>query len=122
MKDLIYFKKRLEEERAKIEEELAETSIKNPKNPNDWQAVQPSDTAVDREPDPIDAADNIEDYEEAFSVTDVLEGRLLDINKALEAMQKGIYGKCNEGGELHDIGEDRLEANPAATTCIEHAK
>jgi RNA polymerase-binding transcription factor DksA len=122
MKDLIYFKKRLQEEKAKIEEELAETSVKNTKNTDDWQAVQPSDKAVDRESDPIDAANNIEDYEGAFSVTDVLEGRLLDINKALEAMQKGNYGKCEVGGTIHEIGEDRLEANPAATECIEHTK
>ncbi len=120
--DTKIFKSRLEEEKRKIEEELSETAVRNPKNKNDWQAVEPSDTAVDREADPIDAADNIEDYEEAFSVTDVLEGRLLDINKALEAIKKGTYGKCNSGDKPHDIGKDRLEANPAATTCIEHAQ
>lgn len=120
--DIKIFKSKLEEEKRKIEEELSETAIKNPKNKNDWQAVEPADTSVEREADPIDAADNIEDYEEAFSVTDVLEGRLLDINKALEAMQKGTYGKCDVGGKVHDIEKDRLEANPAAITCIEHAK
>ncbi|HBM45525.1 MAG: hypothetical protein UT05_C0010G0044 [Parcubacteria group bacterium GW2011_GWF2_38_76] len=121
MKDINYFKAKLEEEKRKIEEELSETSIKNPKNKNDWEAVLPTD-GDEREPDPNEAADNLEDYEAAFSVTDVLEARLLDINNALDAIKNGTYGKCNVGGTVHDIEEDRLEANPASITCTEHLK
>lgn len=121
MKDINILKSRLEEEKRKIEEELSEVAVKNPINKNDWEAKLPTD-GDEREPDPNEAADNIEGYEEAFSTTDVLEGRLLDINNALIAIQNGTYGKCTVGGEAHDIEDDRLEANPAAMTCTAHLK
>jgi len=40
------------------------------------------------------------------------------VEKALEKIANNTYGKCDVCGE--EIPEDRLEANPAALTCIEH--
>ena len=47
-----------------------------------------------------------------------LEVRLEQVNKALEKIENDTYGTCEKCGT--DIPEERLKANPAATTCIEH--
>ena len=70
--------------------------------------------------DPIDNADITEDFEEKIAVLKVLEERYLQIQKALAAIEEGTYGVCEVSGEA--ISEERLVANPSATTCIEHAK
>jgi DnaK suppressor protein len=47
------------------------------------------------------------------------EQKLLDdIEAALQRIEEGIYGKCLECGV--EIPFERLEANPAASYCIEH--
>lgn len=46
------------------------------------------------------------------------QDQLEKVEKALEAMEKGTYGKCLECGQ--DIQYERLEAIPYATTCVEH--
>jgi RNA polymerase-binding transcription factor DksA len=38
----------------------------------------------------------------------------------LGKIEAGTYGKCNACGE--EIPEARLDANPAALTCMEHTK
>ena len=45
--------------------------------------------------------------------------RQRDIKAALEKMDKGTYGTCEVCDE--PILKKRLEANPAARTCIAHA-
>ena len=42
----------------------------------------------------------------------------MEIDAALEKMEKGTYGICEVCNK--PIEEDRLEANPAAKTCKEH--
>jgi DnaK suppressor protein len=45
------------------------------------------------------------------------QGKLIDkIKSALERLDQGIYGICEECGE--EIGEKRLEARPVTTLCI----
>jgi RNA polymerase-binding transcription factor DksA len=48
-----------------------------------------------------------------------LQDSLRDVTKALEKLDEGTYGKCEECGE--EIAEPRLEAMPAARYCIKHA-
>jgi RNA polymerase-binding transcription factor DksA len=48
-----------------------------------------------------------------------LQDSLRDVTKALEKLDEGTYGKCEECGE--DIAEPRLEAMPSARYCIKHA-
>lgn len=114
-----YFKKKLEEEKKEIEAKLASISVKNPANKDDWEAV-PTKDVDEREPDLNEAADNIEDYETSYSLNDVLEKRLNEVKDALASIEKGNYGVCKIGGEDHLIESERLEANPAAKTCIKH--
>lgn len=45
------------------------------------------------------------------------QGKLIDkIKSALERLEQGIYGVCEECGE--EIAEKRLEARPVTTLCI----
>lgn len=119
--DINYFRKKLEEEKEKIEEELGSIGLRNPKNSSDWQAVYPEKEQEEKiEADPLDVADNIEDYQERFALTDVLEKRLNNVKSALVVLEKGTYGICKIGGKDHPIEHERLDANPAATTCINH--
>ncbi|MBI4919824.1 TraR/DksA C4-type zinc finger protein [Candidatus Azambacteria bacterium] len=52
------------------------------------------------------------------ALSDRLELRLRDVNGALEKIEKGTYGTCETCGA--EIPEDRLKANPAAKTDMEH--
>jgi RNA polymerase-binding transcription factor DksA len=62
-----------------------------------------------------DNATEIADFQATASTEVALEERLKEINSALERLKAGTYG-LTEDGEL--IPEDRLRANPAATTVI----
>ena len=112
-----YFKKKLLEEKKLLEKELSTIGRINPDNPKDWEAV-PVDT--DRDTDPNDKADNIEEYENNTAILKQLETQLLDVNDALMRIESGTYGVCIDGGE--QIGEGRLEANPSARTCSVHMR
>ena len=103
----------LEAERDALEEELAEHGKSVAGN---WQGTSTSDGV---EPDPNDAADNIEELATNVPLVGELEKRHKDIDKALTKMDKGTYGLCDVCKA--EIPMDRLEANPAATTCVAHA-
>lgn len=45
-----------------------------------------------------------------------LRNALTDVQRALEKLDEGTYGVCERCG--NPIGEARLEAMPAVTTCI----
>ena len=71
------------------------------------------------EPDPTDAADNIEELGVNIPLVAELEKRRKDIDDALEKMDKGTYGICEVSRE--PIPFKRLEADPAARTLLEYA-
>ncbi len=102
-------------ERDAVEEELA-THGRMQSDSGDWQG---SAAGQGMESDPIDAADQIEELVVNVPLVEELEKRHKDIVAALEKMEDGTYGIC-EGGE-EEIPFDRLEANPAARTCVAHA-
>ncbi len=110
------YKGKLLEEKDKLEAELKTVGRINPDNPSDWEAV-PSDVN-EREVDPNKMADNIEEYENNTAILKQLETQLLDVNVALEKIEKGTYGICEVSGDL--IEEGRLNANPAARTSMKH--
>ena len=111
------FKKRLESEKNLLEKELGMLGRKNPENPNDWEALPP-ETESEGEPDKNIAADMVEGFEKTVSVQGELEQRLSEIKEALKRIGDGTYGICKVCNK--EIEEERLLANPAATTCIEH--
>ena len=103
----------LEAEKDSLEEELAEYGKKVG---NDWEGTSES---KGEEADPTDAADNIETLATNVPLVEELEKRYKEVRKAIERMDKGSYGHCEVCKEPIDI--DRLEANPAAATCVDHA-
>lgn len=70
--------------------------------------------------DPVDNADVTEDFEEKVARLNVLEKQHAQVLKALFAIENNTYGICEVSGEK--IPEDRMIANPSATTTVEHTK
>lgn len=116
--DLKHFKEKLEEEKAKLESELKTVGRINPANPNDWQAT-PTDMEADAA-DRVEVAESIDQFEENTAILKELEIQLNDVKRALKKITNGKYGLCEKDGK--PIPAKRLEANPAARTCLEHAK
>lgn len=114
--DIKIFKQKLLDEKIRLEKELSTVGRVNPDNPNDWEAV-PVDPGS-RESDPNNKADMIEDYETNTAILKQLEIQLEDVNDALAKIENSTYGICEVSG--HPIEEGRLNANPAARTCMEH--
>lgn len=113
-----HYKTKLERELTILEEELSTVAKRNPNNPADWEAK--SENADIDTADRNEVADEIGNFETNVAISKDLEIRYNEVKNALEKISKGSYGKCEIGGE--DIEEDRLEANPAATTCKVHMK
>ncbi len=107
-------KRKLEEEKTLLENELSNLGQID-KDTGEWEAVPEEQNGP--EADPNDLADRSEDYEEKTAIMNTLEARLDDIQNALLAIENGNYGVCKICGK--QIEEDRLEANPAASTCKE---
>ncbi len=117
MKDHSIYKKKIEQEKEVLIRELKGVGvIKNQKNPDDWEAT-PADMEIQKA-DPNEVGDFIESYEGNTALVQELEGRLAELDLALQKIEDGTYGICKVGGE--PIEEDRLDANPGAQTCKKH--
>jgi RNA polymerase-binding transcription factor DksA len=112
------YKAILEKELSTLEAELKTVGRINPSNPNDWEPI-PSDIDV-LEADENESADKIESYEENAGILKQLETRFNEVKQALGRIEDGSYGTCQVC--KNPIEEKRLDANPAATTCIAHMK
>lgn len=100
-------------EKDSLEEEMAEHGKSTG---GSWQGSSESEGA---EADATDAADNIETLATNVPLVGALQRRFQEVNKAIAKMDKGTYGICDVCKA--EIPLDRLKANPAASTCIEHA-
>jgi len=112
------YKGLLEVEKEKLLKEMATVGKKNTRAGDGWDAV-----ATDLDSDSADeneVADEIESLDENRSILEQLEIQLIQVESALGKIESGTYGKCNVCGK--DIPEARLDANPAALTCMEHTK
>ena len=110
-----HFKKKLEATKAKLELEMGSVGQRNPAVPGDWEPV-PSEVGM--ESDLADQADVVMSREGNAAILADLEARYDTILAALSRIEKKTYGKCEVCGKK--IEEARLEADPAATTCVEH--
>lgn len=114
--DLEELRGALEAEKDSLEEDLASHGrVQN--DAGDWQGA--SVGFEGEEADPNDVADQIEELATNVPLVEELEERHTEVDEALERMDSGTYGVCEECGE--EIPLERLEANPAARTCIAHA-
>jgi len=105
----------LHAELAALLEELADHGKST--DGDEWEGATESEG---EEADPSDAADNLEELGTNVPLVSDLQKRQKAIKAALRKIKDGAYGTCDECGE--DIDLDRLEANPAAATCIRHAE
>jgi len=113
------YKEKLEEEFRLLTKELKSLGQINPNNPNDWVAKGDKETnANDDHSDPNDNADDLEELGERNAILSDLEIRFANVKNALQRIEDGTYGICKVSGE--PIEEARLDANPAATTCMAH--
>lgn len=110
-----HFRTKLEEQKEKLESEMASIGRPNPAVPGDWEPM-PSEVAT--EPDLADQADIVMNRDSNSAILADLEARYDTILSALSRIEKKEYGTCEVCGK--EIEEARLEADPAATTCIEH--
>lgn len=109
-------KQKLEEEKALLTAELSK--IARQEETGNWVAVP--DQGDGERADELDNADLTEEYEERIAILRPLETQYIQVQKALKAIENGTYGTCEKTGK--SISEKRLEAYPAATTCIEAAE
>ncbi|MDE2188137.1 MAG: TraR/DksA C4-type zinc finger protein [Patescibacteria group bacterium] len=117
-KKIEYFKQKLEKEKALIEEELRTISSRDTENPGGWIATSGS-MDIDQA-DESELADKMEELEDNQGIVGSLDRQLKEVTDALARIEKGTYGICEVSGK--PIGEDRLEANPAARTLAEYTK
>ncbi|PLT29307.1 TraR/DksA C4-type zinc finger protein [Peribacillus deserti] len=68
---------------------------------------------------PADLATELFEKSKDVALVDHNSNELEKVNKALQAIEEGTYGKCRECGE--DIPYERLEALPSTLYCIDHA-
>ncbi|MER6539279.1 TraR/DksA C4-type zinc finger protein [Streptomyces sp900105755] len=71
--------------------------------------------AIDDEHDPEGASTAFERAHVAALLSQARE-HLNDLDRALERLERGDYGRCEQCGE--PIPTERLEVRPAATTCV----
>lgn len=119
-KDTQYFKAKLLKERELLQSELKTVGVGNthPNSANGWDATSGGmevDTADENE-----VADKMEELEENELILGQLEKQFVEVNAALERIEKGTYGICEISGE--QIEKERLEASPSARTCMKHMK
>jgi DnaK suppressor protein len=67
--------------------------------------------------DIVDRANNSYNRELMFSLSDTERQLMLEVDKALERIDDGAYGRCSNCGT--EIAEKRLEAVPWARYCID---
>ena len=104
-KDFSAYRERLEKQRADI------LSMYQ----NDVRAGQEStDEGTE---DIVDRANNSYNRELMFSLSDTERQLMLEVDKALERIEDGSYGRCANCGT--EIAEKRLEAVPWARHCID---
>ncbi len=105
-------KEQLLKEKEQLERDLSESAVKNDDH---WETKRPHFGEEGRF-DEEERADEVEEYEAEASIDRQLETRLLDIAAALQKINNGTYGICEQCKKA--IDEARLTANPAARAHI----
>ena len=106
-------RKVLEAKKANLEKELSAFASKDPVVKDDWDSIYPRITEGGLE----GAADEVEQYENTISIEHALELQLKAVNEALERLEKGTYGNCEQCTK--PISKERLEISPEAAACSE---
>lgn len=105
-------KKRLEDERARLERDLGDMGKEDPKNPGHYQPTYPESQSNSEDDNALEMAE----YSDDLSLDAKLEAELRDTKKALKAIEDGTYGICKYCHK--EIDQKRLEARPTSSSCI----
>jgi DnaK suppressor protein len=112
-------KKELEKERNRVIKELEGFAKKDSKIKGNWKSRFPVDKNSDDNTEEA-AAERVEEYSTALPIEHSLELKLKNINIALEKMEKGKYGICENCNKKISI--ERLEICPEARVCLDCVK
>jgi len=114
--DIKNFKDLLLKEKEHLIGELDTVGSRNPNDPEDWEVK--TDEMETMQADRNEVADRNEETVDNAGILNELEIRYNRVKRALGKIDSGTYGRCEVSGE--PIPKERLEANPAALTTIEH--
>jgi RNA polymerase-binding protein DksA len=106
-----HFKSLLEEERGRVVAAIENLHRENPGSMEDETDETPHDNHL------ADMATITYDREMSYSLEENSEHVLAAIDAALRRIEEGTYGICDRCGK--PIGEERLEAVPWVTLCID---
>lgn len=110
------YKAQLVQERARLEQDLHAFTRENKTAPGGHDSVMEEGQL---EIAPEDQAEQVTEFEKRKTLEHMLERRIEEIDHALSLIDTDAYGSCEV---CHvSIPPKRLEVNPAATTCIDHA-
>ena len=105
-------KEKLEAEKKSLQKELESFADEDKTLKHNWDTRYPNREDGDKD----EEADEVQEYDNALSLEYSLELKLKDVNMALEKIEKGGYGICENCGKK--IDEKRLLACPEAKTCL----
>lgn len=103
-RQLKWFRRELKSRR----EELLEEALRTVAGMND---------SKENFPDPADRASVESDRSAMLRIRDRERKLIAKIDEALQRIEDGTYGRCEECGEA--IGVERLKARPVTTLCID---
>ncbi|PIS42421.1 MAG: hypothetical protein COT24_03555 [Candidatus Kerfeldbacteria bacterium CG08_land_8_20_14_0_20_40_16] len=103
---------KLKEQQKNLRKDLASFAEKNVHKKDDYNTRFPNYGNKDEE-----NAVEVADFQDNLSLENDLEKNLAEVGKALERIKIGTYGKCEKCGKK--MGRERLEAFPAAITCVD---
>ena len=102
---------RLEEERRRLEE--VRDSIDSVSDESERESLSELSSADQHQ---ADIGSETFEREKDLSILEQVEAELADVAHALERLDQGTYGTCEACGQ--PIGDERLEALPAARFCL----
>lgn len=111
-----HFKGKLEAEQDLLVKQLADIAVEGENGL--WNAKDPQMDVMSPAAEPNEAADKVEELDERGEEVTGLSARLDDVRQALQNIERNAYGICDMCSQA--IEEERLEANPAARTCMAH--
>lgn len=114
MIEIARFKKALEEERVRVVAAIENLHTEHPGSMED-ETGEVNASGADNHP--ADAATVTYERELDQGLEESAEDVLTKIDVALSKVEEGTYGMCESCGK--PIGEERLEAMPWATLCID---
>jgi RNA polymerase-binding protein DksA len=109
--DIEHFKQRLLDERGRAQEALERLQRE------DEGQLEDEHEEIQSDNHPGDVATSLYDRELDYAFEDNVERVLAAIDAALQRIEDGTYGICENGGE--QIPAERLEAIPWTTLCID---